>query len=444
MTFVMEEGILAVLGGGGVVFGVLACCWQRFCHKEPKRKRTQKKQTQKKRAKKKRTQKSETDEEGDSEGHSGSGSGSGSEGEGDEEAPLQPSARKKPRKKTDKRESTRSPPQHESRGAGPDDEQPNSGDHSRREDEESRRSDSRLDLSLELEDMKKELQEKEVKTAELVAKKDAKEAELAKLRLRGEVPRLVKQIEAQVREVREMHSEILRQREEQKQQKKQIQIRQMEKQRSDKPKTAPTNPGENRLDSSQEVSDDQMGRTDSSPRRGNTADKTSVLLSKRVESGRQKPAEPGKLKSSKATKEPAPTPRRTTGFNRRATSTRTRVQEQEPEPEPGCEEDSVVVEGAGTDSFNGIYKPSGKLRGKTKYCRTGGGETLEWEGGHWKLIKLNNMAPNNSAHYVHDSPPGVTPAQDQPPSDGWTVMPMSAGKEPSPTVRVASGADLAV
>ena len=336
-----------------------------------------------------------------------------------------------------KRESTRSPPQHESRGAGPDDEQPNSGDHSRREDEESRRSDSRLDLSLELEDMKKELQEKEVKTAELVAKKDAKEAELAKLRLRGEVPRLVKQIEAQVREVREMHSEILRQREEQKQQKKQIQIRQMEKQRSDKPKTAPTNPGENRLDSSQEVSDDQMGRTDSSPRRGNTADKTSVLLSKRVESERQKPAEPGKLKSSKATKEP------TTGFNRRATSTRTRVQEQEPEPEQGCEEDSVVVEGAGTDSFNGIYKPSGKLRGKTKYCRTGGGETLEWEGGHWKLM-LNNMAPNKRAHYVHNPPPGVTPAQDQPPSDGWTVMPMSAGKEPSPTVRVASGADLAV
>eukprot|EP01046_Picozoa_sp_COSAG06_P012836 COSAG06_NODE_765_length_12475_cov_85.409502_3_plen_521_part_00 len=267
-------------------------------------------------------------------------------------------------------------------------------------------------LTARLAEMEKVFAQEDAKTAQNTGGTTHKE---------GEVRKRVEQLEATKQERNQ----------------KQEQIRKLEKQQSANWKAAATTRRENRLDSSQEVSDDQMGRTDSSPRRGNTADKTSVLLSKRVESERQKPAEPGKLKSSKATKEPTPT--RTTGSNRRATSTRTRVQEPEPEPEPVTpSEGSVVVEGAGTDSFNGIYKPSGKLRGKTKYCRTGGGETLEWERGTWTLLKLH------VPYYAYSSPPGVTPAQDQPPSDGWTVMPMSAGKEPSPTVRVASGADLAV
>jgi hypothetical protein len=109
--------------------------------------------------------------------------------------------------------------------------------------------------------------------------------------------------------------------------------------------------------------------------------------------------------------------------------------EPEPEPEHVVSEGSVVVEGAGTEYFNGIYEPNGKLRGKTKYrrCR-GSGETLEWEKGTW-VLKLH--VP------YYSSPPGVTSVQDQPPSQGWKVK-GTAAKRPSPTVRVLSVSDLAV
>ncbi len=111
---------------------------------------------------------------------------------------------------------------------------------------------------------------------------------------------------------------------------------------------------------------------------------------------------------------------------------------------------SIVVEGAGTDNFNGIYEPSGMLRGKTKYLRCRGpgnvpiykrGETLEWEKGKW-VLKLH--VP------YYSSSPGTMPVQDilsSPvypgcnPGLAWKVTGDKAtnsrhgGKKPSPTVR---------
>ena len=95
----------------------------------------------------------------------------------------------------------------------------------------------------------------------------------------------------------------------------------------------------------------------------------------------------------------------------------------------------IVVEGAGTTEFNGIYKRDGERNGFPSFVKRG-----RWQGGVEKFVISTQYGrswhisiPSFGSRYYSSTPtdPKGYQAEDTPPETGWLTF---AGKGPAPTL----------